>query len=127
MKKTLLSVLMLPLSMSSFAIDITFTDSQMSVSNSNTDVIAITIGDSNQYSETFNFSGSSASISNFEINSAQDGLYKYSVIATSIAGSTEVSDNNGRNQVEKNIVTSETESGHIRIEDGQFLLTAEAE
>jgi len=125
MKKNLLLASLAALSFSASALETTISASELAFSGNNSDTIVVSIAGPENYNQQLTFNGSSASISVYDINSRTDGAYNFEVLATQKIGEESVSSDNGRNSTVKDVVSSETDSGHFSLVNGRIVTATE--
>ncbi len=125
MKKSLLLASLAALSFSASALETTISTSELAFSGNNSDTIVVNIAGPEDYNQQLTFNSSSASISVYDINSRTDGAYNFEVLATQKIGEESVTSSNGRNTTVKNVVSSETDSGHFSLVNGLIVTATE--
>jgi len=127
MKKLWLASCIFSVSALSHAIDTKISNDSVVFSQSNADTISVSISGPDGYNEAFTTEADFLKITASDINNATDGSYQFDAISTEVLGKTTVDDSNGRGLALKNIVNSESDSGHFRLENGSIVTTQEEE
>jgi len=127
MKKLWMAGCLLTASTLSHSVDVSISTNSIVFSENNADNISISVSGPENFNDAFKSDSGFIEINIQEINQSKDGTYQFDATATSVVGSTQVSDNNGRGSVSKNIVTSDGASGHFRIDNGEFIVDSEVE
>lgn len=111
-----------------FAMDASISISGIQFSANGSDSITVNVSGSDGFHKTYKFEGSTADIYINEINNGIDGEYSYDATAIRSVGTEYTSASNGREAGKtRNVVESETSSGHFRLQDGSIVVSEETE
>lgn len=124
MKKLLLASIAV-LSFNTSALDTTISASELAFSGSSSDTIVVSLAGPGDYNQKLTFNGSFASVSVLDINGRTDGTYNFEVLAIRKIGEEPVESNNGRSSMVKDVVSSESDSGHFSVVNGHIVIATE--
>ncbi|WP_430462364.1 hypothetical protein ACQUQU_06100 [Thalassolituus sp. LLYu03] len=108
-----------------FALNASINESEIVFADQNSNSITVSVSGPNGFNASYEFNGSVASLQAAQINQGSDGDYNFDAVAVAITGEEYAGEENGRDGGYKPVAQSEATTGHFRLQDGSFVLTAE--
>lgn len=102
-------------------------ETEIIFSDAGSNSIVVSVSGPQGFIKKYEFSGGYASIHANEINNGQTGSYNFNALSVTKVGEEYAEGTDGRSSGIRNIVESDSATGHFALNNGVFVITAEAE
>ncbi|MAR00239.1 MAG: hypothetical protein CMI00_06835 [Oceanospirillaceae bacterium] len=108
-----------------YAIDASVRDSEIVFIDRGSDSISVSVSGPDGFNASYAFDGGFAALQTSQINQGKDGSYYFDAVSVTVIGQEYAEASNGREAGMRNLVDSETSSGHFRIRGGSLVQSVE--